>query len=795
VAFQDFETPKSTKHPLRTPKEGVRRGPEPTTEKERILGTPDYLAPEILLHGKHGPGVDWWALGVCLFEFLTGLPPFNDETPERVFSNILDRAISWPRDMMGDEAQEAVNALLTMDPRKRPGAAEVKAMPFFSHLDWNRLLETEAPFIPAPDDNMDTSYFEHKFSTNINSKLDAAQSISEMPSITLLQDNVPPPQNKPLIEEVGVGDSSSVESSQPPPATVLASTEAGDKQEKTTESTPTSGSLSTKEAGIYEIENLEEYVGLKCLWLENNGIKVIENLDQQKELRCLYLQHNLIERLENLQPLQKLDTLNISNNLISRLENLSCLPHLHTLCISHNKLQTVDDIRHLTECHELGVLDLSHNKLEDPAVLDVFSQMTNLRVLTLTGNQAIREKNLSYLDDRPVFDKERACAEAWAVGGLDAEKQERKKWQDRENRKILDSVDALLKVRKRNEAKRIEKELNAKNAAEGNTDRVEVVEESVDWLSGTYKLKGQETVFQRNPVGEETTTSDETANKENSDETANKENSDKTANKENSDETANKENSDQTANKENSDETANKENSDETANKENETAAANGHKTDDASVNPEDLPMISRRSGDETESIFSRSPRKKPQGDGTQIMITQMKDEDSDQDDPEDLPELEDVEIVPVQSSKEAFKPKIEVLDDSDESDDESSSATATISSGIRPLIEEVTTTSTPPPSSRSLISEVPSCPSPDMSTSAVSPDDVQLETQRDQESDRLLEELGAIAQSSMIKSGVIGASEVGLGTDTAKIKQIVDVEAAGDGTGTADDDGLGNLD
>ena len=43
-----------------------------------------------------GPSVDWWALGVCLFEFMTGLPPFNDETPQAVFNNILNRGIYIP---------------------------------------------------------------------------------------------------------------------------------------------------------------------------------------------------------------------------------------------------------------------------------------------------------------------------------------------------------------------------------------------------------------------------------------------------------------------------------------------------------------------------------------------------------------------------------------------------------------------------------------------------------------------------------------------------------------------------
>lgn len=56
-----------------------------------IIGTPDYLAPEILRREPHSPAVDIWALGVCLYEFLVGCPPFIDETIEDVFNNILQR--------------------------------------------------------------------------------------------------------------------------------------------------------------------------------------------------------------------------------------------------------------------------------------------------------------------------------------------------------------------------------------------------------------------------------------------------------------------------------------------------------------------------------------------------------------------------------------------------------------------------------------------------------------------------------------------------------------------------------
>ena len=81
--------PATPRTPFRTPK-SVARGRRPP-EESRIIGTPDYLSPELLLRLGHGAPVDWWALGVCLFEFMAGIPPFNDETPEAVFQNILKR--------------------------------------------------------------------------------------------------------------------------------------------------------------------------------------------------------------------------------------------------------------------------------------------------------------------------------------------------------------------------------------------------------------------------------------------------------------------------------------------------------------------------------------------------------------------------------------------------------------------------------------------------------------------------------------------------------------------------------
>ncbi|KAF9377526.1 hypothetical protein CPC16_011786 [Podila verticillata] len=125
-----------------------------------LLGTPDYLAPELLLGIGHGAAVDWWSLGVCLFEFLTGYPPFMDEAPEAIFKNILNHDIQWPESGLSWEAHDLINKLLSWDPALRPSPSELKAHPFFQGVDWENIRNQEAPFIPSPNDNTDTSYFD-----------------------------------------------------------------------------------------------------------------------------------------------------------------------------------------------------------------------------------------------------------------------------------------------------------------------------------------------------------------------------------------------------------------------------------------------------------------------------------------------------------------------------------------------------------------------------------------------------------------------------------------------------------
>ncbi|XP_072247741.1 dynein axonemal assembly factor 1 [Leuresthes tenuis] len=242
--------------------------------------------------------------------------------------------------------------------------------------------------------------------------------------------------------------------------------------------------------GFSTIENLEEYTGLRCLWLQSNGLQRIENLDAQTDLRCLFLQQNLIDKLENLEPLKNLSTLNVSNNYIQMIENISCLPELSTLQIAHNKLETVGDIEHLSQCLAISVLDLSNNLLHDPEILPVLEAMPGLRVLNLMGNEVVRRipnyrkimivrlKQLTFLDERPVFPKDRACAEAWAEGGLEGEQKEREQWDTRERKKIQDSLEGMAVIRKNALERRRRRELEEKGESEAPTTPETLCEEN-----------------------------------------------------------------------------------------------------------------------------------------------------------------------------------------------------------------------------------------------------------------------------------------------------------------------------
>eukprot|EP01134_Creolimax_fragrantissima_P000021 CFRG0021T1 len=145
--------------------------------KARVVGTPDYLAPELLLGTGHGPEVDFWALGVCLFEFLTGSPPFTDETEERVFQNILNHDIPWPDvpQEMSFEALDLITKLLRRDPKYRLKCFQIKNHVFFekNKIDVND-KNVSGPFVPQPTDLESTAYFNDKGTSMLDLNLHAS---------------------------------------------------------------------------------------------------------------------------------------------------------------------------------------------------------------------------------------------------------------------------------------------------------------------------------------------------------------------------------------------------------------------------------------------------------------------------------------------------------------------------------------------------------------------------------------------------------------------------------------------
>ncbi|WCJ39875.1 AGC (cAMP-dependent cGMP-dependent and protein kinase C) kinase family protein [Euphorbia peplus] len=139
-------------------------------KKHSAAGTPDYLAPEILLGTGHGATADWWSVGIILFEMLVGIPPFNAETPQLIFDNIMNNDIPWPRvpEEMSFEACDLIDRFLTPNPALRigsKGAKEVKQHPFFRDVNWDTIARQKAMFIPAADAH-DTSYFMSRYIWN-----------------------------------------------------------------------------------------------------------------------------------------------------------------------------------------------------------------------------------------------------------------------------------------------------------------------------------------------------------------------------------------------------------------------------------------------------------------------------------------------------------------------------------------------------------------------------------------------------------------------------------------------------
>nr|AML78048.1 putative LOV domain-containing protein [Cercidiphyllum japonicum] len=152
--------PQIIKHPLPKKRRSRSQPPptfvaEPDTQSNSFVGTEEYIAPEIITGAGHSSAIDWWALGILLYEMLYGRTPFRGKNRQKTFANILHKDLTFPSSIpVSLAARQLIHALLNRDPASRlgsnSGANEIKQHPFFRGINWPLIRCKSPPPLDAP---------------------------------------------------------------------------------------------------------------------------------------------------------------------------------------------------------------------------------------------------------------------------------------------------------------------------------------------------------------------------------------------------------------------------------------------------------------------------------------------------------------------------------------------------------------------------------------------------------------------------------------------------------------------
>nr|AML78511.1 putative LOV domain-containing protein [Oxera pulchella] len=160
LSFKTACKPQVIKHPPPKNRRSRSQPPpiffaEPNTQSNSFVGTEEYIAPEIITGEGHSSAIDWWALGILLYEMLYGRTPFRGKNRQKTFGNILHKDLTFPSSIQVSlAARQLIHALLNRDPTSRlgskSGANEIKEHPFFRGITWPLIRYMRPPPLDAP---------------------------------------------------------------------------------------------------------------------------------------------------------------------------------------------------------------------------------------------------------------------------------------------------------------------------------------------------------------------------------------------------------------------------------------------------------------------------------------------------------------------------------------------------------------------------------------------------------------------------------------------------------------------